>query len=105
MNWKEVCEHQALQNLPFKIELNEEGIILMSPAKVYHSIFQGEIAVLLKIHRKEGKVLTECAIHTRSGTKVADVAWVSLETFNRIKEETECSIAPEICVEILSSEN
>jgi len=59
----------------------------------------------LKIHRKEGKVLTECAIHTHGGTKVADVAWISLEIFNRIKDETECSIAPEVCVEILSSAN
>jgi len=105
MNWQELCEHPDLQNLPFKIELNERGKILMAPAKVYHSVFQGEIAALLRQNRKDGKILTECAIKTHKGTKVADVAWVSKDRFKRIKDEIECSIAPEICVEILSSSN
>lgn len=105
MNWQEVCNHPDLQNLPFKLELNEYGQIVMSPAKVYHSILQGEIAALLKSLRHEGKVLTECAIYTHKGTKVADVAWASPEIFTRIKLETECSVAPEVCVEILSSAN
>jgi hypothetical protein len=48
MNWQEVCEHPDLQDLPFKIELDEKGKIIMSPVKVYHSVFQGEIAALLK---------------------------------------------------------
>ncbi len=43
MNWQQVCEHKDLQNLPFKIELNQRGQIIMSPAKVYHSAYQGEI--------------------------------------------------------------
>ena len=77
----------------------------MSPAKVYHSILQGEIAALLKSLRHEGKALTECAIYTHKGTKVADVAWASPDIFARIKTETECSVAPEVCVEILSSAN
>ena len=105
MNWQEVCNHPDLQNLPFKLELNEYGQIVMSPAKVYHSILQGEIAALLKSLRNEGKALTECAIYTHKGTKVADVAWASPEVFALIRKETECSVAPEICVEILSSAN
>ena len=105
MQWQEVCEHPDLQNLPFKIELNETGKILMSPVKVYHSVFQGEIAALLKSYRKDGKVLTECAIQTHKGTKVADVAWASKEIFKKIRYETECSVAPELCMEILSFGN
>lgn len=105
MRWQEVCEHPDLQNLPFKIELDEHGKILMSPVKVYHSVFQGEIAALLKSFRKDGKVLTECAVKTHKGTKVADVAWVSKTIFNTIKHEAECSVAPELCIEILSSSN
>jgi Uma2 family endonuclease len=105
MNWQEVCEHPDLQNLPFKIELNEKGNIVMSPVNVYHSVFQGELAALLKAQRHEGKVLTECAIWTHRGTKVADVAWASTITFHRIKHEVECSVAPEVCIEVLSSSN
>lgn len=102
MQWKEVCEHPSLQNLPFKIELNEKGQILMSPVKVYHSAFQGKIARLLP---EKGVVLPECAIRTQKGTKVADIAWCSAERFKSIAPEAECSIAPEICIEVLSSSN
>ena len=69
MNWQEICEHPDLQNLPFKIEMNERGQILMSPVKVYHSAFQGKIAALLYLHIGNGEVLAECAIQTRLGTK------------------------------------
>jgi Uma2 family endonuclease len=105
MNWQEVCEHPSLKNLPFKIELDEYGQIIMSPVKIYHSILQGEIEFILRSLLKEGKTLPECAIKTSKGTKVADVAWVSLDLLSKIKGETEASTAPEICVEIISSSN
>ncbi len=105
MNWLEVCEHPDLQNLPFKIELDETGKIIMSPTKVYHSIYQGEIAYQLRVLSPTGKTLVECAISTRKGTKVADVAWASPERLATIWSEIECSIAPELCVEVLSSTN
>ncbi len=38
MNWQEVCENPNLQNIPFKIELNEYGQVVMSPMKVIHSL-------------------------------------------------------------------
>jgi len=44
MNWQEVCEYPDLENLPFKIELNEYGNITMSPVKVCHSALE----ILLK---------------------------------------------------------
>lgn len=105
MNWLEVCEHPALQDLPFKIELDETGKIIMAPTKVYHSIYQGEIAYRLHALAPTGKAIVECAIATRKGTKVADVAWASPERVAIIWSEAECSIAPELCVEGLSSAN
>jgi Uma2 family endonuclease len=102
MQWQEVCEHPSLQNLPFKIELNEWGQILMSPVKVYHSAFQGKISRLLP---ENGIVLPECAIKTTKGTKVADIAWCSAQRFKLIEFEAECSIAPELCIEVISSSN
>lgn len=105
MNWLEVCEHPALQDLPFKIELDETGKIIMAPTKVYHSIYQGEIAYRLRTLAPAGKAIVECAISTRKGTRVADVAWVSRERLAIIWSEVECSIAPELCVEVLSSAN
>lgn len=92
MNWQEVCEHPSLQNLPFKIELNERGEVVMAPVKVVHSAYQGEIGFLLRSQRQGGKVLAGCAIHTVKGTKVADVAWASDARFATIKNETECLV-------------
>ena len=102
MNWQEVCAHPSLQNLPFKIELNEWGQVVMSPTKLYHSIFQGRITRHLP---ESGEIIVECAINTAKGVKVADVAWASDERFELIKNEDACSVAPEICVEVLSTSN
>ena len=105
MNWLEVCETPHLKDLPFKIELDEYGNVVMSPVKIYHSAFQGEIEFLLRTLLKGGRTLPECAVATVKGTKVADVAWVSTERFSRIRDEAECSIAPEICIEVVSGSN
>ncbi len=105
MNWQEICADPNLHNLPFKIELNEQGQIIMSPVKVYHSIFQWKIQRRIYELLGRGEVVPECAIHTRKGTKVADVAWISANLLKIVRHETECSVAPEICVEVMSESN
>lgn len=105
MNWQQVCEHPTLKDLPFRIELNEIGQIVMSPVSILHSLYSGEIGRLLLSFLKKGNILSECAIKTRKGTKVADVAWVSPERLKLIRHESDASIAPEICVEVLSASN
>lgn len=105
MQWQEVCENPNLQNLPFKIELNSQGQLLMSPVKVNHSLIQGKIIGLLYQHIQKGEALAECAIKTKKGTKVADVAWASKEVLNIIQSEVECSVSPEICIEVMSMSN
>ena len=44
-------------------------------------------------------------IHTRMGTKAADVAWAARERFEQIRHEVECFIAPKVCVEVFSPGN
>ena len=105
MLWQEICEHSALQNLPFKIESTKQGAIIMSPVNVSHSIFQGRITRKLNAMLEDGEAIVECAIATKQGTKVADVAWASNKRIARIKHEIECSIAPEICVEVVPCSN
>lgn len=105
MNWQEACEHPDLQNLPFKIELDEFGRIVMSPVKFYHSLLQGEIEFILRTLLPKGKTVPECAIKTSKGTKVADVAWLSFELLNQVKYQAEITIAPEICIEVISNSN
>jgi len=105
MKWEEVCEDQQLQNLPFKIELNKWGQIVMSPVKIKHSFYQGRIQRLLESLLQTGEVMPECAIDTSDGVKVADVVWCSNERFDQIQDEVSASIAPEICIEVKSIGN
>jgi Uma2 family endonuclease len=105
MRWEEVCENKQLQDLPFKIELNKCGQIVMSPVKIKHSFYQGRIQRLLESFLRTGEVMPECAIDTSDGVKVADVVWCSEERFAQIENEVSASIAPEICIEVKSSGN
>ena len=105
MNWQEVCADPHLHNLPYKIELNEQGQIIMTPVRLYHSAWQGEIIRWLLRLTDSGKALPEVAIATAQGTKVADVVWCSDTLWQQIKHEAESPVAPEICVEVLSPTN
>ncbi|MDJ0631762.1 MAG: Uma2 family endonuclease [Xenococcaceae cyanobacterium MO_188.B29] len=106
MKWQEVCESKYLRDLPFKIELNKWGQIVMSPAKIKHSLYQGLIVELLNsLIVDRGFAFPECAIQTSDNVKVADVVWCSEARFNEIEEEFAASIAPEICIEIISASN
>lgn len=105
MDWREVTEHPSLQDLPFKIELNEYGAIVMNPVKLNHSVYQGRIIRLMEDIRDDGIASPEFAVWTPKGTKVADVAWMSNKLWKKLKGQTEAMIAPEVCVEVLSTSN
>ena len=105
MKWSDVCEEPVLQNLPFKVELNAQGQIIMSPHKPIHSGFQGAIQRLLYESKPEGYILPEVAIETADGTKTLDVAWVSVETYEGEIDKDAFERAPEICIEVVSPAN
>ena len=105
MTWQEVVENPTLQNLPYKIETNEQGQLIMTPGKVKHGGFQSQISAWLIRHIDGGATITECAIQTSAGTKVADVAWFSDKRWPVVQDDYDASIAPEICVEVLSNSN
>lgn len=105
MQWADVVANPNLQDLPFKIETNEWGQVVMTPAKAWHGALQSQIVGLLLRLIEPGIVITECAIRTAKGTKVADVCWVSSDRWEIIKDDFDVSVAPEICVEVLSPGN
>lgn len=105
MKWQEVIEHPSLQDLPFKIELNEYGKIEMSPASNRQGRLQVQLSFLFREQNQQGEIYLECSIDTRKGVKVADVAWSSRKFFAEYGEMTPLPVAPEICVEILSPSN
>ena len=101
MDWHEVCEDPALQDLPYKIELNRFGEIVMSPASNRHGRFQMRVGSLLTARITGGEIISECSIQTREGTKLADVAWASADFSRKHGLETPFSEAQELCVEII----
>ena len=105
MIWSEVLADKKLQDMPYKIELNERGKIEMSPATNIHGLLQIEIAILLSQLLKNGKRISECSIQTSKGVKVADVTWLSDEFITKNKYVTPYLNAPELCVEIVSPSN
>lgn len=104
MTWEEVCNDPALQDLPYKIELNGFGQIVMSPASNWHGALQMRIGSRL-FSDLGGEVISECSVQTSDSTKVADVAWLSQEFLDEYGMTTPYAKASEICVEILSSSN
>ncbi len=106
MEWREVVEDPSLRDLPYKIETNEWGKIMMAPASYAHGVYQGEIEAWLRKLTKEGRVSPECPVKTSKGTKVADVAWVSPAFLKKhgIKK-VELPESPEVVVEIESPSN
>lgn len=105
MRWSQLCTDKNLQDIPYKIELDAQDNIIMSPASNRHGNLQTKIAFHLMITMQNGTVLTECSIGTTQGVKVADVAWVSAQFLARNRGKTPYPEAPELCVEIRSPSN
>lgn len=104
MQWAEVLADKSLRDLPYKIELDKWGNVVMSPASNRHGRLQGIVySILDKL--AGGRALIECSIATKEGVKVADVAWCSDAFFDRFGYETPYPQAPEICVEVRSPRN
>ena len=105
MTWLDLCKDKHLRDLPYKIELNRAGKIIMSPTRNRHGYYANKIARLLSKLMGRGETLVELAIETDDATKVADAAWASPKIFKIICDEPSCSVAPEICVEVRSPFN
>jgi hypothetical protein len=65
MRWSQVIEDPTLHNLPYKIELNEWGNVVLSPASNKHGLLQAEISWFLRENKMNGKAITECSVDTK----------------------------------------
>jgi Uma2 family endonuclease len=106
MQWREVVEHPSLKDLPFKVETNEWGKIMMAPASDAHAVYQGVIIRWFNRREIQGMVTPECPVETSGGTKVADVAWRSAAFLKKHGvRKLALPESPEIVVEIESPSN
>ena len=105
VKWQELVNNPFFRDIPYKVELNRFGQILMSPASNRHGILQNKVAREIERTKKSGIIIIECSILTSEGVRVADVAWASDEFMAEFGEITPYPKAPEICVELKSPGN
>lgn len=105
--WSRALRDPQLRNLPYKVETNEFGQLVLIPHKIQHSRRQGKLILLLREHiNLPGDFAVEFAIETEKGVKVPDVVWISESRWSQIPEGAEAStVAPEICIKVLSGSN
>lgn len=105
--WSRIVEDPRFEDLPYKVETNEHGQLILSPHKLRHSFQQGRFIELLRDHHtRPGHCAVEFAIETPKGIKVPDVIWISEERCTTIPEDAEASpISPELVIEVLSLSN
>jgi Uma2 family endonuclease len=104
--WAHIVRDPALQDLPYKMETNEQGQIILSPHSNRHSFLQDKIQQLLRRHAPEGSTPPEFAVATPKGVKSPDVAWISSERRQEMEATGDpTTLAPEICIEVLSESN
>ncbi len=105
MEWAEVLADPCLKDLPYKIELDHYGRIVMSPASNRHGRIQGLLAHWLRQAMPDGVIVNACSIDTPAGVKVADVVWASPDFVRRHGDATPFPQGPELCIEIVSPSN
>ncbi|MEM9999233.1 MAG: Uma2 family endonuclease, partial [Bacteroidota bacterium] len=109
LTWERLCTDPAfafLQDLPFKIETNRWGQLVMSPTFFRHSYFQKRIIRLLDaLVTDPGEAFAEVAVQTTDGNKVPDVVWMPRSQSAASMETFALPEAPPICVEVVSPGN
>ena len=105
MDWAEIVDNPYLNHLPFKIEQDRYGNILMSPASNRHNRVQIRLAKRLEKCLASGESFVEYSVQTTEGVKVPDVVWQSADHYAEHGDTTPMPLAPEVCVEVLSPSN
>jgi Uma2 family endonuclease len=105
--WQRALQDPRLQDLPYKIETNAHGQLVLSPHKPDHSLTQVLVADLLRDHGPaSGRRAVEFAVDTAEGVKVPDVVWISDDRRRQIPDDAEASpVMPELVVEVRSAAN
>ena len=104
--WREIVADPLLSELPYRVETNHRGQIVLSPHKNRHARRQKRIEKQLDALLPAGEAFQEWAIATTGGTKQADVIWASDERLKEMEETGDpTTLAPEICVEVTNESN
>ena len=102
--WREIVEDPSLHNLPYKVETNARGQLILSPHRSDHTRRQSHLFRLLQRHVPEGLISVNYALATPAGVKAPDVVWMSPEREREMAQTGDPSArAPELCAEMTSA--
>jgi hypothetical protein len=88
VRWSELAADSALARLPFRIETDRLGRIIMSPPSHFdHTWRAAKINRLLREYLPQGEVPGETPLSTSDGVKVMDLAWLSAGYAQLLEEE------------------
>jgi Uma2 family endonuclease len=104
--WGELQWDQDLARLPYTIETDRFGRIIMSPPPALDHT-KRVARILRRLHESfpQGEVLPETAISTTDGVKVTDAAWLSPGRAQELDAGPCLLRAPEVFIEVLSPTN
>jgi Uma2 family endonuclease len=104
--WQEIVADPTLRDLPYKVETNHRGQLVLSPQTNRHSLQRKAVEKELDTLLSDGEAFPEWAVATAGGTKQADIIWASDERLREMRETGDpTTLAPEICVEVMSGPN
>ena len=105
-HWDKLCRDPSLNDLPYKVETNKRGQLILTPTSTQRSRHMSAIMRALSEHAPEDSSLPSFAIATPLGVKVLDVVWMSEQRWEEMQQTGDPStLAPEICVEVMSDSN
>jgi Uma2 family endonuclease len=104
--WDEIVQDPSLRDLPYKVETNSRGQIVLSPHPTSHARRQKAVQKKLDQLLTGGEAFSEWPVATSGGTKQADVIWTSGSPLLEMDETGDPpTLAPEICAEVMSESN
>ena len=105
MNWQQLCADSVLHNMPYKMELNQQGQIIMSPASVGSVLLQAKIIALLNKLCGDFIVALEFSVETGDGVKVVDVGMLTSTQAAALRNNVTSAFSPLLCIEVFSPSN
>lgn len=109
--WRRALTDPSLRDLPYTVETNRYGQLVLSPRTMRQSLQQGELVRLLHelaptAGLPPGEAVPGFAVETSGGIKVPHAAWISEERLAALPDDAEASpVMPELVVEVLSRSN
>lgn len=84
-HWDKLCQDPSLNDLPYKVETNKCGQLILTPTSTQRSRHMSAIMRALSEHAPEDSSLPSFAIATPLGVKVPDVVWMSEQSWENIQ--------------------